>query len=70
MTDDEIAKQALIAPARCCLKDIGQVGAPDDTAAYQVAEKEPIASIEEKLVEKALALLTEVSQMMRDKYRL
>ena len=66
----QIAEQALIAPARCCLKDIGQVGAPDDTAACQVAEKEPIASIEEKLVEKAFAFLPQVSQMMRSKYGL
>jgi len=64
----QIAEQALIAPARCCLKDIGQVGAPGEAAADKVAEQDKTVSTEEKLVEKAFAFLPEISQMMRERY--
>jgi len=65
----QIAERALLAPARCCLKNIGQVGAVDETAC-QVADKDQGSSIEEGLVEKAFAFLPELSQMLRDKYSL
>jgi len=66
----QIAEQALIAPARCCLKDIGQVGAPGESLDGNTAQKGQIVSIEERLVEKAFALLPQVSQLVRDKYGL
>jgi len=66
----QIAQQALIAPARCCLKDIGQVGAPGESLDGNIAQKGQIGSIEERLVEKAFALLPQVSQLVRDKYGL
>ncbi|MBE0415841.1 MAG: hypothetical protein IBX36_04795 [Dehalococcoidia bacterium] len=65
----QIAERALVAPARCCLKNTGQVGAVDEIAC-QVAEKDRVSSIEEGLVEKAFALLPELSQVLRDKYGL
>ena len=64
----QIAEQALVTPARCCLKDIGQVGTPGESLDGKMVQKEQIISIEERLVEKAFALLTQVSQLVRDKY--
>ena len=61
----QIARQALVAPARCCLKDTGQV-----STGTEVAGKCQVSSIEEGLVEKAFAFLSELSQILRDKYGL
>ena len=66
----QIAEQVLIAPAWCCLKDIGQVGAPGESLDDNIIQKEQIISIEERPVEKAFAWLPQVSQLVRDKYRL
>ncbi len=65
----QIAEQALLAPARCCLKNIGQVGAAGEIACH-IAEKGQVSSIEERLVEKAFAYLQELSQILRHKYGL
>ena len=62
---NQIAEQALVAPARCCLKDIGQV-----STATKVAGECHVSSFEESLVEKAFAFLPELSQILRDKYGL
>ncbi len=62
---NQVAEQALVAPARCCLKDTGQV-----SAGTEVAGKCQVSSIEEKLVEKAFAFLPEVSWILKDKYGL
>ena len=64
----QIAKQALIAPARCCLKNIGQVGAADEIRG-QTSEAH-ISSIEERLVERAFAYLGLLSSILREEYRL
>ena len=69
MTTRQIAEQALVAPARCCLKNIGQVGATDEMVC-PVVEKDQVPSIEERIVEKAFASLRELSQILRDKYAL
>jgi len=60
---NQIAKQALVAPARCCLSDLGQVNTDGKT----VSECQ-VSSLEEGLVEKAFAFLSELSQILRDKY--
>jgi hypothetical protein len=60
---NQIAKQALVAPARCCLSDLGQV----NTVGKTVSECQ-VSSIEEGLVEKAFTFLPELSQILRDKY--
>jgi hypothetical protein len=59
----QIAMQALVAPARCCLSDIGQSSAADKMSVGCQA-----SSSEEKVVEKAFAFLPEVSRILRDKY--
>lgn len=65
----QIAEQALLAPARCCLKNIGQVGAADQITC-QITEEGRVSGIEEALVEKAFTFLPELSQMLQDMYDL
>ncbi len=60
---DKIVAQALVAPARCCLSDIGQSSSTDKGAG-----KCHVPSSEEKIVEKAFAFLPELSQILRAKY--
>lgn len=67
VTPERIARQALIAPARCCLKNIGQVGATGENGAPSGASC-GLSSIEEELVEKAFGVIKEVSSILRDKY--
>jgi hypothetical protein len=57
-----IAEHALIAPARCCLKNIGQVGASDDAKPEKAAKVD--LSIEEILVEKAFEYLKTISRTL------
>ncbi|MDH5695965.1 MAG: hypothetical protein OEZ00_05100 [Dehalococcoidia bacterium] len=64
-----IAEQALIAPARCCLKNIGQVGASDDTVACETRES-PNLTVEEQLVERAFAYLGTLSEILKNKFHL
>ena len=61
-----IAGQALIAPARCCLKNIGQVGACEEKPAGTVSGVS--MSAEEAVVEKAFGCLRTVSQILKGKY--
>jgi hypothetical protein len=56
----QIAEQALIAPARCCLRDI----------ATETSGKCEIPNVEEKIVEKAFVFLQEISQILKEKYKL
>ncbi len=65
----QIAGQALIAPARCCLKNIGEVGAADDTVRLR-AEGCQIPSIEEEIVERAFAYLGTLSEILKDEFGL
>jgi hypothetical protein len=60
---NQIARQALVAPARCCLSDIGQTSTTD-----KKASECQVFSSEERIVEKAFAFLSELSQILRDKY--
>jgi hypothetical protein len=59
----QIATQGLVAPARCCLSDMSQVSSADKN----VSECQFLNS-EEETVEKAFALLPELSNILRDKY--
>ncbi len=64
-----IAEQALVAPARCCLKNIGQVGAHDEKG----NKKEPGVcnfSLEEQVVESAFVYLKTVSQLLKERFNL
>ncbi|MGD0916337.1 MAG: hypothetical protein ABSB22_07760 [Thermodesulfobacteriota bacterium] len=56
----QIAEQALIAPARCCLKDISA----------ETSEKCEVSHVEERIVEKAFSCLLEVSQILKGRYKL
>jgi hypothetical protein len=60
---DKIAVQALVAPARCCLSDIGQ----SSTTGKEAGQCQVLPS-EEKIVEEAFAFLPELSQILIDKY--
>jgi hypothetical protein len=55
--------QALVAPARCCLKDIGQISTADKKAGEC-----QVSNVEEGIVEKAFAFLPELSRILKDKY--
>ena len=64
-----IAGQALIAPARCCLKNIGQVGASDDVKPGKEKIRADL-SAEELLVEKAFGYLKQVSAILQSRFGL
>ncbi|MFC1864703.1 hypothetical protein ACFLYG_02620 [Chloroflexota bacterium] len=65
----QIAEQALIAPARCCLKNVGRVGASNDTAARETMGS-PSLTVEEGLVEKAFGYLGILSKTLKNKFNL
>jgi hypothetical protein len=60
----QIAEQALITPARCCLKNICQVGASDD---FKPGKADTCIdhSVEENVVEKAFDYLSRISEILR-----
>ena len=63
----QIAQQALVAPARCCLKDLGQNVMAEDTP--EVKEQAcQLSSIEEQTVGKAFTYLGEISQILKNRY--
>jgi hypothetical protein len=65
---ETIAGQAILAPARCCLKNIGLVGASDDVRPGEVVEVN--LSVEEVLVEKAFNYLNEISDILQKELNL
>lgn len=67
---ETIARQALLAPARCMLKDAGLVGAPGEKSADNGDRQEQLADREERLVEQAFTVLGKVSLHLRERYRL
>jgi hypothetical protein len=64
-----IAQQALIAPARCCLKNVGRAGASDETVICGVQGSSDL-SLEEQLVERAFVYLKTLSGILKDKFDL
>jgi hypothetical protein len=64
-----IAERALIAPARCCLKNIGKVGASGEPAAGITRQSSDL-TVEEQLVEKAFTYLGMLSHILRNKFNL
>jgi hypothetical protein len=60
LPSSQIAEQALIAPARCCLRDI----------AAETNGKCEIPQTEENIVEKAFAFLPEISGILKEKFGL
>jgi hypothetical protein len=68
MTTRQMAEQAMIAPARCCLMNIGQVGAVNETSANKV--NSCTLQPEEQLVETAFSLLKKISRTLREEFNL
>lgn len=57
---EQLAEQALIAPARCCLVEL----------TIDAAERSKTSNIEEKIVEKAFSYLSELSQILKKRFGL
>ncbi|HJX12680.1 MAG TPA: hypothetical protein VJ377_04040 [Dehalococcoidales bacterium] len=67
VTAAQVAAHALLAPARCCLKNIGAVGASGESGGNgATCDLKP----EEKIVETAFDYLKEVSRILRKKFGL
>jgi len=64
----QIAEQALIAPARCCLKNIGRAGATGEATTCKIESLN--MTTEEQLVETAFSYLTTLSANIKDKFKL
>jgi hypothetical protein len=69
VTAERLARQALLAPARCMLKDAGLVGAPGEKSADGARDLKLVGR-EERLVEQAFTTLAEVSSILRRRYGL
>lgn len=63
VTVRQLAEQALIAPARCCLKNTGRVGAAGESATCDGARV--TATAEERIVEKAFGYLGDISGIVK-----
>lgn len=70
LTPEQVARQALLAPARCCLKNVGQVGSAGETKQSQGGVCPADRTIEEELVEKAFQYLKELSAILKSRYKL
>ena len=69
VTINQIAAQALISPARCCLKNCGQVGASDEQRARYI-KGSCLLQPEEYLVETAFEYLKIISGILRKEFGL
>ncbi len=67
LSQQQIASQALIAPARCCLKNIGAVGASGEKATPRSNGHAALTN-EERVVEKAFRYLHQISRTMKDRF--
>lgn len=59
LDSEEIARQSLLAPSRCCLKEINLNGNAHE-----------VTNVEEKIVERAFSLLREISNIIKERYNL
>jgi len=69
ITIKQVAEQALIAPAKCCLKNCGQVGASDEQAVRDI-KGSCLLQPEEDLVETAFEYLKVISGILRKEFGL
>lgn len=65
----QIACQALIAPARCCLKNIEVLSTEKEDCKDETGSC-TISSVEEKIVETAFSYVNQVSEILRNKFGL
>lgn len=63
LTQEQISEQALVAPARCCLRDISEEG-----DATQIQDRYEFSTIEEWIVERAFIFLQELSWILKKRY--
>jgi len=63
---EEIARQALIAPAKCCIKNALSVEMGEGAQMVELSCPEP--QLEESLVERAFTYLIKISAMLRDRF--
>ena len=69
LPSSQIARQALIAPARCCLKNVCAVGATEEIKDRR--NRGPFdLSVEEQVVEKAFDYLRRISDLLRKEFKL
>lgn len=68
ITINQVARQALIAPARCCLKNIGRVGAANEL--IPISLRKSNFELEVQLVENAFMYLKKLSRKLRDEFDL
>ena len=66
---ERIARQSMLAPARCCLKNIGRVGAAGEEGGIACAATEG-SPIEERLVGTAFRLVGDLSLRLREEFHL
>jgi hypothetical protein len=66
LATEEIAQQALLAPSRCCLRDLGWLDLPD--VACEKSERKQFSKVEEELVETAFSYLGRLSHILKDRY--
>jgi hypothetical protein len=69
ITIKQVAEQALIAPARCCLKNSGQVGASNEQVAKDIRGS-CVLQPEERLVEMSFEYVKVVSQILKVEFGL
>ena len=67
---EQVARQAMLAPARCCLKNVGQVGSTEENRRSQKNVYPADYTIEEELVENSYQYLKEMSTILRSRYKL
>lgn len=68
-SEEQIARQSLVAPARCMLKNVGRVGAAGENHPDASGQQSGlILSNEEKLVETGFEYTRSVSRMLQEKY--
>lgn len=66
LAEEEVARQSLLAPARCCLKNVGKVGASDDSRGGPSTAS---SSVEEDLVAAAFTDLRAVAATVKGDHR-
>lgn len=66
LSQKQIARQSLVAPARCMLKNTGRVGAAGEAENQQLRSRD--LTIEEELVETGFQYTREVSRSLQEKY--
>lgn len=68
ITAEHVARQSLIAPAKCCIKNAVMVDMDEEARRKAASCSDP--QMEESLVEKAFSYLPLISEMLKEKYNI